>query len=149
MPWILSSSVVVLLAVLVWGLLYQMRAVLLTVSTAQPLDTPQSSPLPYNDRAVLRAIDELELRVTTLTKAVADGIDHVDRNEKRVRGIVVGATRRFENSDYYDAGVEAELETLPDEAHPFDPEAPEPVRVTAPAGPAEDAATGVIPGDWS
>jgi len=104
--------IVVALAALIWSQ-RQMGAVLHTLSTPQAHDTPEA----FDPEPLWRSLEGLEKRtlesISALTKAVANGIDHVDRNEKRVRGMVVGAVRRFENSEYYDAGVDAELETLP------------------------------------
>jgi len=104
---------VVALAALIWSQ-RQMGAVLRSFKENQPHDTPSSpraslEEVKYlNDRA-----DAIDRRIEALTLAVADGIDHVQRNEKRVRGIVLGAKRRFEASDYYDPGVDAEADTLP------------------------------------
>jgi len=82
-----------------------------SLSESQPRDIPPE----FDDSALWRAINDL-------TTAVAHGIEHVDRNEKRVRGIVVGATRRFESSDHYDAAVDAELDGLPERDEPSGPE---------------------------
>ena len=94
---------VVALAALVWTQL-QMGAVLRTFRESQPSVIPAE---PYDDEWIHRALERL-------TAAVAEGIDNVERNEKRVRGIVRGAQRRYEASDYYDAGVDAEADTLPE-----------------------------------
>jgi len=124
-----------------------MGAVLRTSSTTQAHASPQPDARVDYDVEYFRRIEAVESAVQTLTKAVADGIDHVDRNEKRVRGIVVGATRRFESSDYYDAAVDAELDTLPDD-RPFPEQEAEPVRMIEPSVDGELAAA-MVPGDWS
>jgi len=92
-------------AALIWTFNRQMRAVLRQISKVEPSDIPAER---YDDEWIHRALERL-------TAAVAEGIDNVERNEKRVRGIIRGAQRRFENSEYYDAGVEAEADTLPDD----------------------------------
>lgn len=112
-----GTAFLALLATAAW-LLHRQAAVLLhTISEAQPRDTPlPESLVGIEDRcsdALQRQEDRLNKRLDDLTLAVADGIDHVDRNEKRVRGIVLGAKRRFEASEYYDPGVDAEADTLP------------------------------------
>lgn len=138
---VVGTGILASLTALVMLMHRQTGVVLHTLSTTQA----PSSPLPpprYDDT-------ELRRQVEALTKAVAHGIDHVDRNEKRVRGIVTGAIKRFENSEHFDAAVDAELETLPAEQH--DPEEAEaqPVRMTEPSSVDDDlAATGMIPGDW-
>jgi len=92
-------------AALIWTLNRQMGAVLHQMTKVEPSDIPTAS---YDDEWIHRALERL-------TAAVAEGIDNVERNEKRVRGIIRGAQRRFENSEYFDAGVEAEADTLPDD----------------------------------
>ena len=78
---------------------------------------PREMPAPAQDfshvNALASRIDGLEKDIQTLYKAVADGIDHVDRNEKRVRGIVTGAKRRFAAEGFVDPGVDAEEDSLP------------------------------------
>jgi len=78
--------------------------------------SPEPSPTPDHAEP-FRIIEErlrvMDSKVDACMKAVAEGIDHVDRNEKRVRGILTGAQRRFESAGYEDPGVEAEVESLP------------------------------------
>ena len=92
-------------AALIWTFNRQMGAVLHKLTKVEPSDIPTAS---YDDEWIHRALERL-------TAAVAEGIDNVERNEKRVRGIIRGAQRRFENSEYFDAGVEAEADTLPED----------------------------------
>jgi hypothetical protein len=101
------AGVAVVVAALIWWGNHQMRVVLHSLKEIQPPATPSEAPL-------VRRLEELEGKIHDLFQAVADGIDHVDRNEKRVRGIVHGAKRRFEASEYFDPGVDAEADTLPD-----------------------------------
>lgn len=153
---ILSIVVIVACAALIWFSNRQMGVVLDALSTPQARDTPGGWPgstelgAPPSPQFTSLAdrLGTAEDRIEKLYKAVADGIDHVDRNEKRVRGIVVGATRRFENSEYFDAGVDAELDTLPEEAAE---EEAEPVMSGEPIGQVEgnDLAASVVPGDFS
>lgn len=110
---ILSVVGVVSVAALIWFAKVQVRVVLRTIREHQPPDIPA----PVVDEAKWRSVDShlgmLQERMERLTKAVAEGIEHVDRNEKRVRGIITGAQRRFEAEGYADPGVEAEADTLP------------------------------------
>jgi len=110
---ILSIIGLVLLGALGWVFLRQLRVLLHTIPDPQPPDRPSEDAL----QAIWESLNQLERmtgdRLETLTRAVADGIDHVDRNEKRVRGIVTGAKRRFEAEGYVDPGVDAEADTLP------------------------------------
>jgi len=101
------------LAALIWSTNRQMGVVLHKISDIQPPNTPSKA----MDDALWDSLGGLEKRtlksIADLTKAVAEGIDHVDRNEKRVRGIVTGAKRRFAAEGYDDPGVEAEFDSLP------------------------------------
>ena len=90
------------------------RVVLHNNQQNQPPDIPAEAALEVL-RASLKALElQTDASIERLTLAVAEGIDHVDRNEKRVRGIVTGAKRRFAAEGYVDAGVDAEFETLPE-----------------------------------
>lgn len=145
---ILSITAIALVLALVWEMKRQTGVFLHALSTPQPRETPSAAVDEAKWRSVDTQLGLLEEKMERLTKAVADGIDHVDRNEKRVRGIVVGATRRFENSEHYDAAVDAELDTLPEIAEDFDqtPEhLREPVSVTEPS---VDGAASLVPGDY-
>jgi len=110
---VLSIVAVVLVAALIWLQQRQMRVVVRTIRPPQPRDIPTEVDL----EPLWKSIEGLEKRtldsLRELTSAVAHGIEHVDRNEKRVRGIVTGAIRRFENSDHFDAAVDAEADSLP------------------------------------
>lgn len=101
------------LATLAACLVWVVRVVTRMIDGFQPPDTPSEASF----EALWKSLEELEDRtkdaIAKLTQAVANGIDHVDRNEKRVRGIVVGAKRRFEAEGYVDPGVDAEADTLP------------------------------------
>ncbi len=111
---LLGMAVAAALAALAFVEIRKVRVVLHTLSTDEPRDTPSKA----NHDALWDSLEGLEKRtlasIADLTKAVAEGIDHVDRNEKRVRGIITGARRRFEAEGYSDPGVEAEADTLPE-----------------------------------
>jgi len=86
------------------------------VSATLARNNPAPSPAPdYAEpfRIIEERLRTLDSRVDSCVKAVAEGIDHVDRNEKRVRGILTGARNRFATAGYQDPGVEAEVESLP------------------------------------
>ena len=110
---ILSIAALVLVAALIWVGNRQVGAVLRMLAKTQPRDTPAEAPHVADLKAMWDHIYLLERQQKEVFQAVADGIDHVDRNEKRVRGIVLGAKRRFETEGYVDPGVEAEADTLP------------------------------------
>ena len=117
---VLSITGIVLLAALAWLVVRQTGVVLRTIADAQPRDTPPVAIQKYDDEKIWTQLGdcwaELEKqgeRMEQLTAAVAHGIDHVDRNEKRVRGIVNGAQRRFNAAGFEDAGVDAEADSLP------------------------------------
>jgi len=117
MAYLILSIIVAVaaLALVLWA-----GVLLRNIVAAQPSDIPAPAPVPYDDgplwemvHAVNNALSELQKGHVDLTAAVAHGIDHVDRNEKRVRGIVTGALRRFEAEGYEDPGVGAEADSLP------------------------------------
>jgi len=107
-------GILVALAALIWYGNRQMGVVLHTIGEIQPPDTPSESILQAQSDGLHDRNIAMEDCMQLLTQAVADGIDHVDRNEKRVRGIVTGAKRRFEAAGFIDPGVEAEIDTLPE-----------------------------------
>lgn len=57
---------------------------------------------------------ELDGKVATLTLAVAEGISHVKRAEKRVQGIIQGARKSLEERGLEHPGLEAEAQELLD-----------------------------------
>jgi hypothetical protein len=61
-------------------------------------------PQPYDDRAVMKALDDQDERMDALRLAVAEGIERVDRSERRIAQVVRRARERYEG----DPGVEAE-----------------------------------------
>lgn len=73
-------------------------------------------PPAYDDRAVLQALDQLEERMNVLREAVAEGIERVDRSERRIAQVVRRAKERYEE----DPGVEAEYRQLQGELLPGD-----------------------------
>lgn len=75
-------------------------------STVQTLSNLPLGAAAYDDSWVR---DEM----TNLLVAVAEGIEHVDRSERRVRAVLQSAKRRFEAEGYVDPGVEAETAALP------------------------------------
>jgi len=108
------TGVAVVVAALIWFANRQVGVVLRKIGTIQPLPIPEQGHPNAIDNALLTRIEDLERQVPELFQAVAEGIAHVDRNEKRVRGIVTGAKRRFAAEGYEDPGVEAEHDSLPE-----------------------------------
>jgi len=89
------------------------RVLSATITGYSPGSSPDLAPILADVVALQTAQNDFQERMDRLTKAVAEGIDHVDRNEKRVRGILTGARNRFASAGYEDPGVEAEVESLP------------------------------------
>ena len=97
------AGVAVLVAALIWSTNRQVGVVLRTFESQE---RPESAP--YDDEWIRSALDDLTL-------AVAEGIEHADRSERRVRAVVQGAKRRMEAAGYDDPGVEAEADQLSSE----------------------------------
>lgn len=57
-------------------------------------------------------LDSVEGRLKTLTVAIEEGIERVDRSERRVRAVVQRAQRRLADAGYEDEGLEAEASGL-------------------------------------
>lgn len=108
----LAGALLLAFAGIAWLVIREMRVVSATLASSIPETSPD---IPYATlTANLAKLDEeTKIALARLTKAVAEGIDHVDRNEKRVRGILTGARNRFASAGYEDPGVEAEIESLP------------------------------------
>jgi hypothetical protein len=96
-------------------------------------------------------LDELARKIELLTRAVAEGIEHVDRSERRVRATVARARRELAESDHVSPGLEAEWHDLRD----FDGEGSEtvgvpPVRENVARDPSRPVALGdAFPGAWT
>lgn len=56
--------------------------------------------------------DALERKMDLLTLAVAEGIERVDRAERRIRTAVAGAKKKLREAGFEDAAVEAEAQEL-------------------------------------
>lgn len=74
------------------------------------LDSTSPDPLAV---AMAAEIERIDARLEDFTLALANGIDHVDRAEKRVRSVVTAAKARYERSGYSDPGIDAEEAQLP------------------------------------
>jgi hypothetical protein len=73
------------------------------------LQTLQTAiPPTYDDHELRVALDTLEDRMSSLREAVAEGIERVDRSERRISQVVRRAKERYEG----DPGVEAEYAAL-------------------------------------
>jgi len=109
---LLGVGVLTLVAAVVWFVRAQTAVVLHTIANSSPAPAPDND-LPEDVRRLKQSVLTLAEKMDACMKAVAEGIDHVERNEKRVRGILTGAKRRFETAGYEDPGVEAEVASLP------------------------------------
>jgi len=57
-------------------------------------------------------LDQLTTQIKDLTFAVAEGIERVDRAERRVRGVIQRARKELGDRGYEDPGLEAEAHEL-------------------------------------
>lgn len=88
--------------------------------SVRALDRPETPPPPaYDDQAIVRALDDQRLRlleqqqnIEKLTLAISEGIDRVDRSERRVRAAVQRAQRRLADHGFTDDTLEAEASGL-------------------------------------
>ena len=71
---------------------------------------PTAPPPPFDDSALRSALETLDERMGILREAVAEGIERVDRSERRISQVVRRARARYEG----DPGVEAEYQSLED-----------------------------------
>lgn len=89
-------------------------------ATLRQMERTDTAPAPvYDDRALLVALDQLRSDVDQLadsvagqTMAIAEGIERVDRSERRVKAVVQRAQARLAASGLEDDSVEAEAEGL-------------------------------------
>ncbi len=121
---------------------------------------PDTAPTPpYDDRAVLAALETHDGRFTGLQTAlqgladsigdqnlaIAEGIERTDRAERRVRATIVRARSRMASAGYHDEGLEAEAEDIrpPDDSE----RVAEPVH-PVPEGVAPVDLGKIFPGEW-
>ena len=101
-----------LLAVVVVGvlLLGELRSSRVTEAGKE---RPETAPgTGSNLEPVWKAIQELQTAHGQIVVAVAQGIEHVDRSERRVRAAVKRAKKRFDDAGFADEGLDAEEEQL-------------------------------------
>lgn len=67
---------------------------------------------PYDDEPVWKALEELSGRLDEMRHAVAEGIERVDRSERRIKQTVRRAREKLEAAGYTDDGLEAEAQQL-------------------------------------
>lgn len=80
---------------------------------AERINDVETGPVqPYDDRAIFQALEELEGRMQHLTLAIAEGIDRVDRSERRVKQTVRRAQQKLAAHGFEDDGLEAEADQL-------------------------------------
>lgn len=61
---------------------------------------------------VEKQIAELEAKLEDMTIAISDGIERVDRAERRVTATIQSARKKFKDGGYVDPGLEAEAAEL-------------------------------------
>ena len=93
------ASILTLAASVVWVA----RVFSQKIGPSEGSESVEAPPEPYDDAWI-------HVRLTELSLAVAEGIQHVDRSERRVRAVVASAKKRFESEGYTDPGLEAEEE---------------------------------------
>ena len=105
-------------AALFWVLRYSNQ------SLARLVDRPQTEPTPpYDDqpvraeiadlrKAIASDLEEMADRMKAQTLAIAEGIERVDRSERRVDATVQRAQKKFAAAGHEDIAVEAEAEGL-------------------------------------
>ena len=121
------------------GILATMRAL---EATLAGFEARESAPaLPADD---IR-LERLAVRIDDLTLAVSEGVNNVQRSERRVRAVVTSARRQLAEAGYEHAGLEAEageLRSLDGESGNGEPVPAVPEGVDVPA----QAEHSVIPG---
>ena len=75
-------------------------------------DAPDTHPPSALDMDVRPDITRLEAQMIELRMAVAEGIQHVERVEKRIKGTIRRARKEFADEGYEHAGLEAENSEL-------------------------------------
>jgi len=88
------------------------------------LELPAIEPTPlYDDQHIQAALlalrkdvgtdlEEVANRIKTLTQAVAEGIERVDRSERRIGATITRAQKKLALAGYEDPGITAEVEGL-------------------------------------
>lgn len=66
----------------------------------------------YDDDALWKAVGELADRIDEMRHAVAEGIERVDRSERRIKQTVRRAREKLADAGFTDDGVEAEAQQL-------------------------------------
>lgn len=98
-----------------------------------------------------RDLAELQVRINELTMAVAEGIQHVDRAERRVKATVARARRQLEDSGLESPGLEAEWAELRErDGDGGEERGVQPVREAVEADPSRPVTLGdFYPGAWT
>jgi len=109
---VLASIALLGMLTLAWSANRQARVFL---QSFEAREAPESATPSYNDTAILQALDDQERRMDLLVLAVSEGIERVERSERRVRQTISSAKRRFEAEGYLDPGLEAEASLLPED----------------------------------
>ena len=82
-------------------------------SLLERINAVETGPVqPYDDRPIVHALEELQDRIQTQNLAIAEGIERVDRSERRVKQVVRRAQQKLAAHGFEDDGLEAEADQL-------------------------------------
>lgn len=133
----LGGAAFVLLAA-AGALLWQLLA---TIRSIEPHDSAPTT-YAYDDAWISEAFKDLAL-------AVGEGIEKVERNERRVRTSINAAKRRFDAAGFEDPFVDGEVEALQEDDERRGEEEGVPVLPEGVGEPVRQPSIyDVIPGDW-
>ena len=90
------------------AILGTLEALLDSLGAFETRESPQRDPEQHNHMNVLEA------KLADLTLAVSEGVNNVQRSERRVRAVVTSARRELADAGYSHAGLEAEAGELRD-----------------------------------
>jgi hypothetical protein len=73
---------------------------------------PTAPPQPFDAAPVWGEFEAIRERLEEMRHAIAEGIERVDRSERRIQQVVRRAQKKLAEAGYQDAGVEAEADQL-------------------------------------
>ncbi len=92
----------------------QLEGILARLDRVESAPTPNDRVLNLEELGVAQdtRLDELDTKIKEYLFAVSEGIDRVDRAERRVRGVIQRARKELGKLGYEDPGLEAEAHEL-------------------------------------